>query len=136
MVFDLINVEVLIKLLVAFVLGSALGYEREKTKHPAGFRTHILVCVTSAFLVTSSLELFSIDTVGRIVAGIITGIGFLGAGSIIVLGDKVRGLTTAASVWATAGLGVAVGLGAYFEAIIATLLFLFTLRFKPIVKKG
>jgi putative Mg2+ transporter-C (MgtC) family protein len=128
---DFVKIEVLFRLLVAFFLGGLIGYEREKTHHAAGLRTHILVCVTSAFLVTSSQALFvGEEPIARIIAAIITGIGFLGAGAIIVLGDKVRGLTSAATVWATAGLGIIIGLGVYFEAVIATILFLFILKIK------
>tara|TARA_Y100000310_G_C20685013_1_gene818420 strand:- start:3108 stop:3536 length:429 start_codon:yes stop_codon:yes gene_type:complete len=131
MLMSFIKIEVLIRLLLAFFLGGLIGYERERTHHAAGLRTHILVCVTSAFLVTSTQGLFvAEEPLARVIAAIITGIGFLGAGAIIVLGDKVRGLTSAATVWATAGLGIIIGLGVYFEAIIATILFFFILKIK------
>ena len=136
MLLNFIKLEILIRLLFAFFFGGIVGYERQKTNHPAGLLTHILVCVTSAFLVTSSVSLFGMDGASRIIAAIITGIGFLGAGSIIVLGDKVRGLTSAATVWATAGLGIIIGLGAYFEAVVATVLFLFILKIRLGNKKN
>jgi putative Mg2+ transporter-C (MgtC) family protein len=137
LLLEFIKIEVLIRLLFAFFLGGLIGYEREKAHHAAGLRTHILVCVTSAFLVTSSVSLFTgEEPIARIIAAIITGIGFLGAGSIIVLGDKVRGLTSAATVWATAGLGIVVGLGVYFEAIVATVLFLLILKINVGDKKS
>jgi putative Mg2+ transporter-C (MgtC) family protein len=130
-ILGFVKIEILIRLLFAFFLGGLIGYEREKTNHAAGLRTHILVCVTSAFLVTSASALFvGEEPLARVIAAIITGIGFLGAGSIIVLGDKVRGLTSAATVWATAGLGIIVGSGVYFEAIVATILFLLILKIR------
>jgi len=119
------------QLVLAFVLGGLIGFEREKSSHPAGLRTHILVCVTSTFLLIGAQSLFFGDSVARIVAAIITGIGFLGAGAVIVYGREVFGLTTAASIWATAGLGIIVGLGLYWEATIAGILFFLVLRIRP-----
>jgi putative Mg2+ transporter-C (MgtC) family protein len=126
----MIEWEILFKLFLALTLSSLIGYEREKTSHPAGLRTHIMVCVTSAFLMIVAQNLFVGDSVARVGAGIITGIGFLGAGAIIVYGKEVYGLTTAASIWAIAGLGLIIGLGSYFEAIVAAIFFLAVLQLK------
>ncbi len=122
---------ILFQLFLSFVLGGLIGFEREKSIHPAGLRTHILVCVTSAFLLIGAQSLFFGDSVARIAAAIITGIGFLGAGAVIVYGREVFGLTTAASIWATAGLGFIIGLGLYWEDTVAGILFFLVLRIKP-----
>lgn len=122
-----------IKLIVACVLGGIVGYEREYTNRPAGFRTHILVCVGSALVMITSGFIFdmyvsqvNIDPT-RIGAQVISGIGFLGAGTIIRQGFNVRGLTTAASLWAVSAVGIAVGVGFYGGAVIATFLIFVTL---------
>jgi len=100
------------KLFLAIVIGSVIGYEREKKDKPVGVRTLSLVCAGSAFVTMLALKYFPFDT-GRVIAGIITGIGFLGAGAIITEGSgaKVRGMTTAASIWAISIAGIAIGLG-------------------------
>jgi len=116
--------EIVIRLLVALLVGTILGYERTKHKKPAGIRTHSLVCIASTMISIVSAygfgEFTKYSTVSmdpaRLIVGIITGIGFLGAG--IIWKDSnhgdVRGLTTAANIWAVAGLGIAIGLGHYF----------------------
>ena len=116
--------EIIIRLLLALLVGTILGYERTKAKKPAGIRTHCLVCITSTMISIVSAYGFgeftkysvvSMDP-ARLIVGIITGIGFLGAG--IIWKDSshgdVRGLTTAANIWAVAGLGIVIGLGHYF----------------------
>jgi putative Mg2+ transporter-C (MgtC) family protein len=119
-------------LLLSVVLSGLIGLEREIHGHPAGLRTHILVCVGST-LVTLVSKLFFKGTVtaesDRIAAQIVSGIGFLGAGAIIREGATVRGLTTAASIWTTAGIGIAIGAGPFFGelAVITTIIVLFTL---------
>ena len=121
------TIEILIKLSVSLVLGSLIGLEREWSKHPAGLKTHVLVCLGSTtfmlmgyyaveFLGDSSL---SIDPT-RMAAGIVTGIGFLGAGAILKEGVNVKGLTTAASIWVTAAIGLCVAAELYPAAFIAT----------------
>ncbi|HNR12864.1 MAG TPA: MgtC/SapB family protein, partial [Thermodesulfobacteriota bacterium] len=108
----LLNAEVLLRLGVAFLLGGIIGFERQMHGRPAGLRTHILVCVGSAVVMIAAKSQpsfyalapdvhMTIDP-GRIVAGIMTGIGFLGAGAIVRTGDFVRGLTTAACIWLVA----------------------------------
>ena len=124
------DLEVVLRLLLAAALSGLIGYERERHGRAAGLRTHILVCVGSALLMLTGLFLFeiyhartSIDP-GRIAAQVVSGIGFLGAGTILRSRASVRGLTTAASLWAVAGIGLAVGCGFYTAAVAATLLML------------
>lgn len=116
-------------LLLALLLGGLIGWERERHERPAGLRTHILVCVGAA-LITQVSQSFGVNG-DRIAAQIVTGVGFLGAGTIIREGTSgvVRGLTTAATLWAIAGVGIAVGYGGLYAALatIATLLILFVL---------
>ncbi|MFA5043068.1 MAG: MgtC/SapB family protein [Kiritimatiellia bacterium] len=117
------------RLLLAVVLGGIVGFERQYHGRPAGLRTHILVCLGTALVTLAgvllagaaqdSAGLVSMDAT-RIAAGVITGIGFLGAGAIIRTGDIVRGLTTAASIWFTAGLGIVIGFGFFTVAGVAT----------------
>jgi putative Mg2+ transporter-C (MgtC) family protein len=100
------------QLLVATVCGGIIGYQRETLERPAGFRTHVLVCVGSAiYMLVSSYVGGDRYDPGRIAAQVASGIGFLGAGTIIKQGSVVRGLTTAASLWAVAGIGLAAGFG-------------------------
>jgi len=139
---DLITDETLIRILLAILLGGSIGLERELHGRAAGFRTHILVCLGATIITLASTKLYPgfasltsnnvvrIDP-GRIAAGIVTGIGFLGAGVILRSEKAVRGLTTAASIWFIAGLGIVIGLGLYrlsFEATVFALATLFLLR--------
>lgn len=121
------------RLILACILGGVVGYERESMNRPAGFRTHILVCVgaalvmiTSEFILREYKGLTNIDPT-RLGAQVISGIGFLGAGTIIREGFSVRGLTTAASLWAVSCVGIAAGIGFYEGAIAATILIYLTL---------
>jgi len=123
--------QVVIRLLAATLLGALVGYERERAGKPAGLRTHTLVCVgTTVFILACSSTTMSFDGLSRVIQGIVTGIGFLGAGSILKLSQErdIRGLTTAAGVWMTAAIGVSVGLGSIGIAGISTLLALIILR--------
>ncbi|HHW00147.1 MAG TPA: MgtC/SapB family protein [Clostridiaceae bacterium] len=127
------HLEILLKLILACFLGGVIGFEREHMNRPAGFRTHIVVCVGSALIMVTSQYIFemyadraNIDP-ARLGAQIISGIGFLGAGTIIRDGFNVRGLTTAASLWAVSAVGIAVGIGFYEGAIMATALIFATL---------
>lgn len=114
---------VVVRLLVAGMMGAIIGYDRERNASPAGFRTHILVALGAALFVIAPAQAgFSADDVSRVVQGIVAGIGFLGAGAILKQDSSltVRGLTTAASIWITAAIGIAAGLGQIVTALIAT----------------
>lgn len=124
----LTNAEIILRILLAIAAGALIGLEREKTKHAAGLRTHLLVCIGSTLITLTSIDMFP-QNPAPITAAIITGIGFLGAGTIFRDKNNVRGLTTAASIWAVAGLGVALGAGAYVMAAAGTAAMLFTLEF-------
>jgi putative Mg2+ transporter-C (MgtC) family protein len=116
-------VHVVIRLIAASLLGAAVGFQREKAGKPAGLRTHILVALgTAVFVLACSGVGMSLDGVSRVIQGIVTGIGFIGAGSILKLNEErdIQGLTTAAGVWMTAAIGVAVGLGSLGVAILST----------------
>ncbi len=115
---------VLIRLAAATLLGAVVGVQREKAGKPAGLRTHMLVCLGTTVLIISCTSVgMSSDGLSRIIQGIVTGIGFLGAGSILKLNEErdIQGLTTAAGVWMTAAIGVAVGLGSLGVALLSTL---------------
>jgi len=124
--------EITLKLLLAVALGGLIGLERESSQKPAGFRTNILICVGSTMMmVLSGLLLQGKEGSGgdltRIAAGVITGIGFIGAGTIIQSRGIVVGLTTAATLWAVGGLGLVIGGGHYIPAIIFTAIIILTL---------
>lgn len=116
--------EILLRLVLALVLGGLIGLERESVEKPAGFRTHILVTLGAALFTLISREGFfgSGADPARIASNIVVGIGFLGAGTIFRSGVIVQGLTTAASLWTSAAIGTAVGIGFYLGAVAATLL--------------
>ena len=124
------------RLLLGALLGGAIGLERQVHGRPAGFRTHLLVCVASVLLMIVSQSLGGSDAVrfdpGRLAAGAITGIGFLGAGVVLKAGLSVHGLTTAACLWIVSAIGLAVGGGLRFAAILSfaiTLVSLWLLRY-------
>lgn len=123
----------LIPMSISLVLGTLVGWERQMGRKPAGLRTHTLVCVGSTMFVlttTHAVEAFggpSLDA-SRIVHGVVTGVGFLGAGSILRQEGYVHGLTTAASVWMVAAIGVSVGVHAYSLAVIGTVFSLVVLE--------
>ena len=115
-----IELEMALRLLLAAALGAAIGYQRARAGKPAGLRTHMLICVGSALFTVVSVHGFGADP-ARIAAGIVTGIGFLGAGAILHReGGIVEGLTTAATIWAVAGIGLAAGAGLYIISAVAT----------------
>ena len=136
--------QIILRLVVAAVLGSVVGVERERLNWVAGLRTHMLVCVGSAlFMIVSfcgfadvlSNEHVALDP-SRIAAQVVSGIGFLGAGTIVLRSKVVRGLTTAASLWTVAAVGLAVGGGLYVAAITATgLIVLILAGLKPIERR-
>ena len=130
------QLDISIRLVIASVLGAAIGLERELHAHPAGMRTHLLVSLGSAAFTVLSIFFFESPAApngslptdpSRIAAQIVSGIGFLGAGAILKYGTSVRGLTTAASLWATAGVGMAAGAGAWVVAVVTTVLIVFSL---------
>jgi putative Mg2+ transporter-C (MgtC) family protein len=123
------QVEVLIKIIVAAILGGIVGWQREARFRPAGLRTHILVCVGSAVYTLASMSFAGNADPSRIASQVATGMGFLGAGTIIRHGNMVRGLTTAASLWAVAAIGICTAIGgkSFWVAGIATLVVLITL---------
>jgi putative Mg2+ transporter-C (MgtC) family protein len=115
----------LIRIFAATVLGAIVGFERERAGKPAGLRTHTLVCLgTAVFVLACGSVGMSSDGLSRVIQGIVTGIGFIGAGSILKLSEErdIRGLTTAAGIWMTAAIGVSVGLGSLGVAGLSTLL--------------
>ena len=138
--FTLFDLELVIRILVAVLLGGIVGYEREKSKKPAGLRTHIFVSmgaclftIASFYLLPESIE-GSFDAT-RIAAGIVAGISFIGAGSIIALKGDVKGLTTAASLWVVSAIGLIIGLGNYVLPVLATIISFILLRLGDIEKK-
>lgn len=126
--------EVALRLFLSVLLGGLVGFERESHNRPAGFRTHILVCAGSALIMLVSAYGFPANLTagyavdpGRIAAQVVTGVGFLGAGTIIRHRGSIRGLTTAASIWVVSGIGLAIGIGFYPGALLGTLLVLLSL---------
>ena len=119
-----------VQMLLAMVCGGIIGFQRQTYERPAGFRTHILVCLGSTiFMLVSIMAAGGSTDTGRIAAQVASGIGFLGAGTIIKQGSLVRGLTTAASLWAVAGIGLAIGAGGkgMMIAVIGTIMVFLTL---------
>ena len=115
---------------MAVILGGLLGYERERSGKAAGLRTHMLVALGAAIFVLVPLQGgMQVGDISRVLQGVIAGIGFLGAGAIIKLSDEreIRGLTTSASIWMTAAIGVAAGMGREATALVSTLMALFVL---------
>jgi len=135
------TLETFFKLFLACVLGGIIGLERESVNRPAGFRTHILVSVGATIVMITNMELVTIMSTtaevqpGRFGASVISGIGFLGAGTIIKEGATVKGLTTAASLWATACIGLALGSGLYAIALGATIFVFLTLEVFPMIER-
>jgi putative Mg2+ transporter-C (MgtC) family protein len=125
--------ELLVRLAVSAILGAVVGFEREVTHKPAGLRTHMLVSLGAALFTILSVEYFQLDP-ARVAAGIVTGIGFIGAGSIIATRGRIHGVTTAASLWAVAAIGLAAGLGAYLIAVVATIFVFLILQVKRVEK--
>ncbi|HUT07819.1 MAG TPA: MgtC/SapB family protein [Candidatus Latescibacteria bacterium] len=126
------TIEIILKLVLAIALGGLIGLEREASQKPAGFRTNILVCVASAMMMTLATLLVQAkggtsDTLVRMAAAVITGVGFLGAGTIFQARGTIAGLTTASTLWLVAGLGLVIGAGYYVPALIFTALTITTL---------
>lgn len=139
----ILNWSGIFRLTLAAVLAALIGYDREKQNKAAGIRTNVIVAVISCVIMILSVQVakFGSSATGvegdpaRLAAQVVSGIGFLGAGTIIKQEDKVEGLTTAASLWGVAGLGLAVGYGLYDISIAAALIIFVSLRVAPSVKK-
>lgn len=138
MIFE---IEFILRLVLAAVLGGLIGYERQAHNKSAGLRTHILVCVGSSLIMILSIQMYlavqgltNADP-ARLAAQVVSGIGFLGAGSIIKEGPTVNGLTTAASLWVVSGVGLASGGGYYSIAVAATAISFLTLTFLCRIEK-
>lgn len=129
--FD-VHPQMLLRLVVAVVLGALVGYERERKGKPAGVRTHGMVCLGAALFTVVSLYGFGASSdQSRVAAMIVSGIGFLGAGAVLHQRESVHGLTTAASLWVTAAIGLAVGVGMIGMSFMTTILVFLLLRFGP-----
>ncbi|TFZ40367.1 MgtC/SapB family protein [Soehngenia longivitae] len=122
------NSDIFVRLILAAIVGGLIGMEREASNRPAGFRTHILVSVGSTLMMLVSINgaTDGADST-RIAAQVVSGIGFLGAGTILRNGNTIKGLTTAASLWVCAGIGLAIGQGFYFAAIVTSIIALLSL---------
>jgi putative Mg2+ transporter-C (MgtC) family protein len=124
------EIDFVIRLCIAFAAGGIIGMERSSRRQVAGLRTHILIAVGSCCLMMLSIWLpqqINAGDPGRIAAQVVSGMGFLGAGAIIRLGNSIRGLTTAASLWLTAAVGLTIGAGMYIAAFTTVALALITL---------
>jgi putative Mg2+ transporter-C (MgtC) family protein len=146
MMYEITDIQIITRLILSVFLSSLVGFERELRGRAAGLRTHILVGLSTCLLMLVSVFVAQgfgnehIFDPGRVAAGVVTGIGILCAGTIIRFGTSVKGLTTAASLWAVAALGLAVGIGFYTAAYTATVLILMTLfvlsRFEDNISKA
>ena len=134
-----IEIETIIKLVIAIAAGVLIGWEREQSKRPAGLRTHVLVSLGACLFTVAALEVVGTqaDVLSRVIQGIATGVGFLGAGIIFHDKEKTIGLTTAAEIWSLAAIGTLAGLGSYALALIAAALILVVLvPFKWLERKA
>lgn len=130
------NYEILIRLILSAIMGGSIGIEREANNRPAGLRTHILVSVGSTLIMLVSINGFNgVGDPARLAAQVVSGIGFLGAGTILRTGNNIKGLTTAASLWVCAGIGLAIGAGYYFGGIVTAIIVLSSLALLGTVEK-
>src|SRR6056297_2493150 len=130
-----------VRLLLSFLVGMLIGFEREANHQPAGLRTHILISIGATVVMLISIfipQTFTdfVGDPGRIAAQVVSGIGFLGAGAILKFGTDVKGLTTAASIWAMAALGLAVGAGMYTISLIGLAVVIFALSVMNLFEKS
>ena len=137
--YDVNLVSTSFRLILAVLFGGIIGLERGANRHLAGFRTHILVCAGAALVMLTNeyiCQFYGTGDPARLGAQVITGVGFLGAGTILVTGhNKIKGLTTAAGLWASACLGLALGIGFYSGAVIAAVLIFIVLALLPKVEE-
>lgn len=129
-----VDLELALQLLISFIIGTAIGLEREYHSKAAGLRTMIMICVGSTIFTELSTVL-GVNSPDRIASNIITGIGFLGAGVIFKDGLTINGITTATTIWITAALGMAVGAGQYFIALVGSIVVLIVLSFFEKIQK-
>lgn len=130
------ELDMILRLLLSAVLGAVIGYQRERAGKQAGLRTNTLICVGAALFTVVSIYGFDADDTARVAAGVVTGIGFLGAGAIIRSGEGIlAGLTTAATIWAVAGIGLAAGAGLYVASAVATAIILAVLLIPHSISK-
>lgn len=126
------NKEIILRLVVSAIFGGLIGMERETSNRPAGLRTHILVTIGSSLIMLISIDGFNNLSItadpARLASQVVSGIGFLGAGTILRQGNSIKGLTTAASLWVCAGIGLAIGGGYYLGALVTAIIVLFSLR--------
>jgi len=126
----LAQLEMALRLVLAAGLGAIIGWQREKAHKPAGLRTHMLIAIGAALFTVVSINGFIGGNPSQVAAGVVTGIGFLGAGAIMHRGRSVEGLTTAASMWAVAAIGLAVGAGMYLLALVTAIIVFVVLFFR------
>ncbi len=129
------GIEIIKRLLLSAIIGGLIGTEREVNNRPAGLRTHILVTLGSTLVMLISIDGFQSADPSRLAAQVVSGIGFLGAGTIMRTGNNISGLTTAASLWVCAGIGLAIGSGYYLGAVVTTVIVLTTLMSLGIFEK-
>ena len=129
--YIVLNLYIVCRLVLASILGSVIGLERGRLNRPAGIRTHMIVCMASALVMLLGIEMGKVSDIDvtRLAAQVVSGIGFLGAGAILKDGFSVRGLTTAATLWVVACVGLAVGGGFYLGAIFTTIFVFLSLKF-------
>lgn len=136
--YEVNTVSTIVRLILAMILGGILGIESGRKKRPAGFRTYMVVCIASTLAMITNqyiFQYFNSSDPTRIAAQVISGIGFLGAGTIIVTGrNQIKGLTTAAGLWASACIGLAIGIGFYEGAIITCLILFVVMNLFDIVE--
>jgi putative Mg2+ transporter-C (MgtC) family protein len=122
------ELEMVLRLILSAIIGGAIGIEREASNRPAGFRTHILVSVGSTLIMlVSAYGMGESADPARLAAQVVSGIGFLGAGTILRTGSHIKGLTTAASLWVCAGIGLAIGAGFYLGGVVTAAIVLLSL---------
>ena len=131
---EFVDFEMIFRLVLAIALGGLIGFERELKHRPAGLRTHMLVSLGATVFTIISLS-FDVEP-SRIAASIVTGIGFLGAGSIIAQKGHIKGITSAATLWVVAGIGLSIGVGQYVIAVVTGLLVFAILQLGKIEKKS
>ena len=132
------ELDITIKLVLACICGGFIGFWREKEKKAAGLRTHMLVCSGSTLLMMISIYMasqFPGSDAGRIASNVVTGIGFIGAGTIIQSGGSIIGITTAASIWVASAIGLALGCGFYFGGLLGTILAIVILKILHEIEK-